>query len=161
VGIGDVSSTGIRIDLKAKLYVNDTLVAVGQHDSLSVGVDPRYAFAKLGSIPLKLTDNEVEVTPGSELRVRVLVRNACTGSGQPSGHHPPLVQRYRPANRAGRHGADSCVDVTIEGSTSSYFFRSGLALDTSTGASRDWVAVDVGDPCGPWVPFGTWSVTLP
>ena len=160
VGIGDVGSTGIRIDLKAKVYLNGTLAAVGQHDSLSVGVDPHYAYAKLRSIPLKLTDTEVEVTPASELKVRVLVRNACTGSGQPSGTIRLWYNGTGLPTGLG-HGADSHVDINVEGSTSSYFLRSGLALDTTTGSSREWAAAEVGEPCGPWVPFGTWSVTVP
>jgi Divergent InlB B-repeat domain len=160
VGIGDAGSAGIRVDLKAKVYVDSAVVAVGQHNSVNGGIDPHFSFAKLRSIPLTLTNAPVEVKSRSELKIRVLVRNACSGSGQPSGT-VRLWYNGSGLDTGPGHGAASHFDATIEGVTSSYFLRSGFVLNTSAGSSRERAEVAVGEPCGPWVNFGAWSVSLP
>src|SRR5437773_5298674 len=122
VGIGDVGSAGIRLDLKAKVYVDGTVVAMGQHNSVNGGIDPHYAFAKRRSIPLTLTNAPVEITSGSELKIRLLVRNACSGSGsgQPSGT-VRLWYNGSGLDTGSGHGAAAFFEATIDGVTGSYF----------------------------------------
>jgi hypothetical protein len=60
-----------------------------------------------------------------------------------------------------KHDTASRFRAAIAGVISDYFLRPGFALSTTPGASHTSVDADVGAQCAPFVPFGTWSITLP
>jgi hypothetical protein len=160
VGIGDVASLGIRLDLRIKVYVNDKVVGVGQHDSVSAGLDPHFRFAKLRFIPLTLMAGPVEVPPDSHVKARLLVRNACSGSSVPSGT-ARLWYNGNDVDTGPDRDAGSRFTATITGEASDYFLRSEFVLDPTAGASRERSTVSVGEPCGSWIKFGDWTLTRP
>lgn len=90
----------------------------------------------------------------------MLVRNACTESRKSSGR-ARLWYDGKDVDSGLRHDTASRVGVSIAGVDSDYFLRTGFALSTTPGTSHTSVDADVGAQCGPFVPFGTWSITLP
>jgi hypothetical protein len=158
VGLKNSDDVGIRFDLMAKVYLNGAPVGSGQLNSASGG-SSGFNNAKLNAIPLTLTV-PVAAHTGDTLKIDLLVRNACSGSGKNSGtarlwyDGPPLD------SGAGR-GAGSRFGATIGGASSDYFLRGGFSLSTTAGASPLSVDARVGAKCGAFVPFGSWSMALP
>jgi hypothetical protein len=151
---------GIKFGLKAEVYVDAALAASGAVDGASGGFGANPRFAKLISIPLALTAGPVTVQEGSQLEIRVLVRNACSGSWRTSGT-ARLWFNGKLVDSGFKHDTASRFGVTIAGASTDYFLRGGFALDTSAGSAKQSVDAGVGAKCGPFVPFGTWSITLP
>jgi hypothetical protein len=154
------SARGIKFDLSAAVYVDSTLVGTGQLNSVSGGSGTTATKAQLASIPLTLTGGPAAASSGSTLKIQVLVRNACSGSAKPSGT-ARLWFNGQPLDTGRKHDTGSRFNATIAGASSDYYLRSGLALSTTAGSSQTSVDAAVGAPCGPFVPFGTWSLTLP
>ncbi len=103
------------------------------------------------TIPLGL-DGPVELPPGSTVSIQLLVRNACSGSLQPTG-----------TARLWFNGqvARSLLKTKIDNVGTKFFLRGGFNLKTVAGPSERSLDAAVGAPCGPFVSFGTWSITLP
>lgn len=158
VSNGSSNSLGIKFDLRAEVYVNATLVGSGHVNSVASGFGTGFFWAKLISIPLALVNGPVQVPAGSVLKIRVLARNACVGSSRPSGA-ARVWFNGKAVDSGFRHDAGSRFDATIGGVTSNYFLRGGFVLAPTAGTSRQSVNAAVGSPCGPFVPFGTWSIT--
>jgi hypothetical protein len=152
-------SLGIKFDLQASVYVNDELIGSGQLNSVSAGVSTGPSTAKLASVPMTLLNGPSDLPSGSVLTFVVSVRNACAGSSKSSG----TVRLWFDGNVAGsglKHDTASRLGAAIGEASSVYFLRNGSALSTTPGNSRTSVDVAVGARCGPFVPFGTWSLDL-
>jgi hypothetical protein len=149
VGLKNSDDVGIKFDLLAEVYVNGALAGSGQLNSVPGG-SSGFNNAKLSTIPLTLTA-PVVVGPESILSVKLFVRNACSGSGKNSGSARLWF---------GDGSANSRFDASIESPTT-YYLRSGFALDTVAGSVRQFIDKAAGAKCSSFKEFGTWSVTLP
>jgi hypothetical protein len=154
---------GLRVDLKAEVYVDDVLIGSGQLDNLTTG-SSGFNNALLRTVPLALSDGSVEVPAGTVVAIKVSVRRTCVGGGHNSGtvrlwYNGPAIDSGSTRN------AGSRFDATIDGVSTDYFLRTGLALDETAGTAQASVdaAVNSAQPCParPYSAFGTWSLTLP
>jgi hypothetical protein len=155
VGLKNSDAVGLRLDLKAEVFLDDTKIGEGQLNNVSSG-SSGFNNAKLNTIPLTLFA-PVEVPEDAILEITVSVRRTCFGGGHNSGT-PRLWYNDSQANS--RFGA------TIEDTTSDFFLRDGFALATTPGPGPKKtidVPVDNKAPCPdrPFKPFGTWSIVLP
>ncbi len=141
----------VRFDLRAEIYYNgSTLVGSGELGSVPSG-SPGFANARLDSIPLSLPE-AVGVAPGDILSIRLLVRNACSGSSDKA-----VTARLWFNDEE----ADSHFDATIDGQEEDDYLLDGAALGSSPGPGPKEVAdVSAGAPCSAFKPFGTWTRTL-
>jgi hypothetical protein len=164
VGLKNSDAVGLRIDLKAEVFVNsvtDPPIGRGHLDNLTSG-SIGFVNARLNMIPLELADGPVTLADGDELLLRVSVRRTFSGSGHNSGT-PRLWYNGEPVDSGATRDAGSRFDATIDGNNDDYYLRTGFALDTTAGASRTFIdkAVNssVACPDRPFTPFGTWSIT--
>ena len=151
IGLANSDDVGIRFDLKAEVYRNGTeLIGSGQLAS-APGGSSGFNDAKLDSIPLELTGPQ-RMSPGDTLSFRLLVRNACSGSGKNSG---------RARLWFNDSGGNSHFSATLNGATSDYFLTDPSVLTTIPGRGpRKTIDVQAGAKCSGFKPFGTWSTTL-
>jgi hypothetical protein len=92
------------------------------------------------------------IAAGDTLSIKLLVRNACVGSGKNSGR---ARLWYDDA------AANSRFDTTIDGTTSDWFLRDAFALATTAGPGpKKTINVQAGAKCSVYKPFGTWTTTL-
>jgi hypothetical protein len=157
VGLKNSDAVGIRFDLQAKVYLNGSPIGSGQLDSVAGG-SSGFNNAKLDSIPLTLTV-PVAVSSGDVLRIDVLVRNACSGSGKNSGT-ARLWYNGQQIDSGPTRDAGSRFDAPIGGSNGEYFLRGNSVLSMTAGTSRVSVDAAAGAKCSAFVPFGTWSAPL-
>jgi hypothetical protein len=151
VGLKNSDDVGIRFDLRVEVYRNGTeLVGSGEATGVAGGSSgfnnaQRHTIA-LAPLP------DVTFASGDALGIRVLVRNACTGSGKNSG-----TARLWFNDAA----ADSRFAATI-GASATYFLRDGFALGTAAGQGpKTTIDVAAGAKCSPFKTIGTWSAALP
>jgi hypothetical protein len=135
----------IHLDLKAEVYKGTTLVSSGQLNSVAPGLR-----ATLESIPFS-TFSPVALPAGSDLKLVVSVRNACSGSILNFGN-ATLYYNNTPV--------DSRFGATVDRVTSTYHLRNLFALSTTAGTSQQTSVVAAGVQCSAFKPFGTWSITL-
>jgi dipeptidyl aminopeptidase/acylaminoacyl peptidase len=149
VGLKNSDDVGTKFDLRAEVYKDNTLVSSGQVNSVSGG-SSGFNNAKLDAIAF---DPFVPVvfTPGSQLKLKLYVRNTCTGPTHNSG-----TARLWFNDSA----ANSRFDATIGGSTSDYFLLDNFLLGTSVGPGpKKTIDVAAGAKCSPFKSFGTWTLT--
>ena len=158
IGLKNSDDVGIRFDLRAIVSLNGSPVGSGELDSVTGG-SSGFNNAILRSIPLTLAA-PVPVSSGDVLSINAQVRNACLQSGHNSGS-ARLWYNGQPIDGGNARDAGSRFDATIGGSTSDYFLRTGFALSTTAGTAKTSRDVAVGQRCGPFVSFGTWSLALP
>jgi uncharacterized repeat protein (TIGR01451 family) len=158
VGLANKNDAGIRFDLLAQVFRNGALIGWGQSDGVPAG-STGFTNAVLDTIPLTLAAAS-DFPSGTTLGYSLSVRNACSGSGQTSGT-ARLWYGGRPVDSGSTRDAGSRFDATIAGTSRSYFLRSGLALNTVNGTSSLSIDKAVGARCGPFVPFGSWTVSVP
>lgn len=152
VGLANSDDVGIRFDLRAEVYRNGTqLLGSGQLSSMAGGSSGFDNSVGL-SVPLSL-GVPAGVASGDTISVRLLVRNACAGSGKNSGR---ARLWYGDAN------ADSRFDViSAAGIKTPYYLGFGV-LETSAGSGpRRSIDVAAGAKCSDFKEFGTWSRVLP
>ena len=151
VGLANSDDVGIKFDLRAEVYRNGTeLVGSGELAS-AIGGSSGFNNAKLDTIPLTLTSSP-GIAAGDTLSIKLLVRNACVGSGKNSGR---ARLWYDDA------AANSRFDTTIDGTTSDWFLRDAFALATTAGPGpKKTINVQAGAKCSVYKPFGTWTTTL-
>jgi hypothetical protein len=151
VGLKNSDDVGIRLDLRAEVSMGNTLVTSGEATSVAAG-SSGFNNAVLDTIPLNAFA-PVAVLPGSQLTLRLYVRNACSGSTHSSG-----VARLWYNDAA----ANSAFGATIAGTSTTDYLVVGSRLSTSPGtgpqASIDGAA---GTMCSAFKPFGTWSLFIP
>ena len=106
----------------------------------------------------------VPASSGAQLKMKVSVRRTCFGGGHASGT-ARLWFNGQPIDSGATRDAGSRFDATIASSTNDYFLRSGFALSTTAGTSKNFLDVFVNSavacPSRPFTAFGTWSITLP
>jgi hypothetical protein len=158
IGLVRNEDAGIRFDLLARVFLNNVLVGEGQLDSVEGG-GRGFANALLHQVPLTLIA-PVAVESGDRLKIRVLIRNACSGSGEVNGT-ARLWYNGQPIDSGPDRDAGSRFGATISGVVQDWFFRRNLVLRTVPGGSRNFEDQAARGPCGPFRPFGTWKATLP
>jgi hypothetical protein len=163
IGLKNSDAVGLRVDLKAEVYAADVLIGSGVLDNVSTG-SSGFSNALLRTIPPVLSNGSVEVPAGTALAIKVSVRRTCLGGGHASGtvrlwYNGPAIDMGSTRN------AGSRFDATIDGVSTDYFLRTGLALSETAGTVQMFVdaAVNSSQPCPGrlYTPFGTWSLTLP
>ncbi|HEY3123139.1 MAG TPA: hypothetical protein VGK70_03675, partial [Thermoanaerobaculia bacterium] len=150
-GLKNSDDVSIRFDLRAEIYYNgSTLVGSGELASVAGG-GSGFNNAKLDSIPLNLP-TAVGIVPGDTLSIKLLVRNACSGSGEDSGTARLWFNDTE---------ADSHFDATIDGQEEDDYLLDGAALGSSPGPGpKKVIDVAAGARCSAFKPFGTWTRTL-
>jgi hypothetical protein len=157
IGLRNSDDIGIRFDLQANVFLNDLLVPVGFGLLENVsGTSSGFEHAVFRPIPLTLTGGPVSVSTGDKLKIEVLVRNACSGSGKSSGT-ARLWYNGQPVDSGPTRDAGSRFDATIGVTNSTYFLVESSALSTTAGTSRLFVDKAVGARCGTFVSFGSWT----
>jgi uncharacterized delta-60 repeat protein len=150
VGLKNSDDVGVRFDLLAEVRKDGVLVGSGQLNSVAAG-SSGFNNAKLDTIPFS-SFSPVDVPAGSQLSLKLSVRNACSGSRHNSG-----VARLWFNDSV----ANSRFGATIGATTSDYFLRDGFLLAPTAGPGpKKTVDVQAGAKCSPFKPFGTWSITL-
>src|ERR1041385_3788478 len=145
-GLKNSDDVGIRFDLRAEVYRDATLVGSGVSASV-VGGSSGFNNAKLDAIPMT-PDDGVTFSPGDTLKIKLLIRNACVGSGKNSGSARLWFNDSV---------ANSRFDATI-GSAATYYLLNGSALSTAAGAGpKNTIDVAAGAKCSAYKVFGTWS----
>lgn len=135
----------LKLDLKAEIYKDSTFVTSGQVNSVEQGTT-----ATAQTIPLA-SFSPVDFPTGSQLKVVVYARNACTGS---------LVNSGTATLSYNNSIVDSKFDATIDGTDTTYHLLDGFVLGTPAGSSTKTVSVAAGAKCSPFKSFGTWTITL-
>lgn len=165
MGVKNSDDVGLRLDLKAEVFVNSTSdapVGTGELDNVSGG-SSGFANALLNTIStLALTNGPVALSPGDQLLFRVSVRRTCAGGGHASGT-ARVWCNGKAIDSGVTRDAGSRFDATINGTNSNYYLRTSFALATTAGSSRlfidKFVDSKAGCPSRPFTPFGTWSIT--
>jgi hypothetical protein len=150
VGLKNSDDVGIKFDLRAEVYYNGTtLIGSGELGSVIAG-SSGFNNAKLDSIPLTLP-TAIGIAPGDTLSIKLLVRNACSGSGKNAGTARLWFNDSQ---------ANSRFDATVDDVNSDLYLLDGSALGTSAGPGpKKTIDVSAGAKCSAWKPFGTWTVT--
>ena len=149
IGLRNSDDVGARLDLRAEVRQNSTLIGSGEVLSVAGG-SSGFNNAKLHTIPLALSSlDPMSFGDADIFSITVYVRNACTGSGKSS-----VTARLWFNDVA----ANSRFGATIAGDDRDYFLRSGFTLSTTAGASRQSVDASSAGKCGPFVPLGTWRI---
>src|SRR5438445_8235741 len=145
VGLKNNDDMGLRLDLLAEVFVNDTKVGQSQLNKISSG-GSAFSGAILNSIPFSLTP--VPINTGDALKIRVSARRTCFNEGHNSGT-ATLWYNGKAIDTGAARDAGSRFDASINGSSSDYYLRTGLALSTTAGASRTSIGklVDSRVPC--------------
>ena len=164
VGLKNSDDVGLRLDLFAQASVGGQEIARGQLDNVSAG-GSGFNNARLSTIPLRFVPPyvpPVALPDGGELQITLKARRTCSGGGHAAGTARLWFNDAQASSR---------VALTIDGATTSFFLRSGvpLPLEVSPGSGPKKaldVVVSSAVPCSaplgrPFVPFGTWHITLP
>lgn len=148
VGLKNSDDVGVKFDLKAEVYKDASLVTSGEIDTVAAG-SSGFNNAKLDTIAFS-SFSPVEFPSGSQLKLVLYVRNACTGSGHNSG---TARLWYNDSVANSRFGA------TINATDNTYYALDGFNLGTSAGSTKKTIDVAAGAKCSAFKPFGTWSIT--
>ncbi|HSW97470.1 MAG TPA: PKD domain-containing protein [Candidatus Saccharimonadales bacterium] len=150
IGLKNSDDVGVKFDVKAEVYKDSTLVTSGETDSVAAG-SSGFNNAKLDTISFN-SFSPIDFPSGSQLKMAVYVRNACTGSGHNSG---TARLWYNDSQANSQFGA------TIGSNTTNYFLGDAFTLLTSAGAGpKKTIDIQSGAKCSAFKPFGTWSITL-
>jgi DNA/RNA endonuclease G (NUC1) len=162
IGLKNSDDVGLRLDLRTELLVNGTVTATGDLQDIATG-SSGFNNAILQSLSMSLASGSAEVPAGAELSVRVSARRTCSGSGHNSG----TVREWfngQPIDSGASRDAGARIQLTIGGTTSSYFLRSAFGLSTTAGSARNTVDVTVNSSqsctARPYSLLGVWGVTL-
>ncbi len=163
VGLRSSDDVGLRLDLRAELLVNGAVAASGALNNVSSG-SSGFNNALLNVIGMSLTSGPVDVPSDAQLMVRVSSRRTCVGGGHNSGTAREWYNGL-PIDTGASRDAGTRLQVTLGGTTSTYFLRSGFGLTTVAGSVRQstdaFVNSSAACPARPFVTLGAWSVVLP
>ncbi len=148
IGLKNSDDIGVKFDLKVEAYKDSSLITTGTLNSFG-GIGSGFGNARLATIPFA-SFSPVTFPNGSQLKMKIYVRNACSGSGHNSG-----IARLWYNDSA----ANSQFDVSFGQSTNTYFLLQPFTLGTSTGSIRSSVDVSAGPKCSPFKLFNTWVAT--
>ena len=149
IGLKNSDDVGILFDLKCNVYLDNVLKASGELNSV-FGGSSGFSGANLYTIGIP----PVTLMSG-QLKVELLVRNACLNSGKSSGT-ARLWYNGQPIDAGPSRDAGTRVALP-----SVYFERTAFLLSPTAGASRTFIDKAAGAPCSPFVPFGIWTTTIP
>jgi low density lipoprotein receptor-related protein 5/6 len=162
VGLKNSDAVGLRLDLKAEVFLNSTAsTPIGTGEVVNVGSGSSgFNNAQLNTIALTLSSGPVEIADGDQLLLRVSVRRTCFGGGHNSGTLR-LWYNGKAIDSGPARDAGSRLTATIDSTTSDFYLGTGFELSTTEGASRTSIdkLVNSSAPCPnrPFTPFGTWS----
>jgi hypothetical protein len=163
VGLANSDDVGLRLDLKAEILADSTVVAQGQLNNVPAG-GSGFNNAVLRSVPLSLIDESATVPDGAEFTITVSARKTCFGGGHSSGT-PRLWFNGKFADAGVQRDAGSRFGATIDDAVNDFFLRSGSSLSTTAGSSRVFIDKVVSSkeacPARTFTPFETWRITLP
>ena len=162
IGLKNSDGDGLRVDLQGRVLVNSVAVASGVLNNVNAG-SSGFNNAVLQAIALSLATG-VDVPAGAQLSVEIAARRTCASNG----HNAGTVREWyngQPVDSGPGRDAGSRFRMTLGGTTSDYFLRSGFAVSTTAGSTRQSVdAVVTGQspcPARPFTSLGVWSVILP
>jgi len=148
VGLKNSDDVGVKFDLRAEAYKDNTLVSSGELNSFPGG-SSGFNNAHLATIPFD-SFSPPNFPPGSQLKLVIYVRNACTSSGHNSG-----TARLWYNDSA----ANSQFGSTVGGTTNTDYLLYGFVLGTSAGSGpKKTVDVAAGTRCSAFKSFGTWTI---
>jgi Leucine-rich repeat (LRR) protein len=150
VGLKNSYDFGIKFDLMAEVYKGSEIIGSGQLDSvLSGGIG--FYNARLNSIPLTLT-TPTSLQSGDQLKLKVYVRNACSGSWKNSG----TARLWYNDSAANSH-----FGTTLDSVITDYYLLNNYLLGINPGSGpKRTIDVGAGYRCSPFKSFGTWTITL-
>jgi hypothetical protein len=149
IGLKNSDDVGIKFDLKAEVYKNNTLITSGELTSVAAG-SSGFNNAKLDTISFS-SFSPTGFPAGSVLSLKLYVRNACSGSGHNSG---TARLWYNDA------AANSQFRATMGTGTATYFLINNFGLSLSTGSGpKQTIDVAAGAKCSAYKQFGIWSIT--
>ncbi len=105
VGLRNSDAVGLRLDLKAEVFVDATKIGEGELHNVASG-SSGFNNAILNTIPLSLTGGSASVPSGAELKIKVSARRTCFGTGHASGT-PRLWYNGQPVDSGPTRGAGS------------------------------------------------------
>ena len=159
IGLKNSDDVGLRLDLLAEVFADGTKVGEGRLNNVSAG-GSGFNNAILNAISLDRLGETVGLPVGSALEVKVSVRRTCSGGGHASGT-ARLWYNGQPIDSGSKRDAGSRLDVISPGAITPNLLRSGFALSTAPGTTRQSidVSVDSRQPCPnrTFKSFGTWS----
>jgi hypothetical protein len=152
IGLKTSDDAGTKFDLLAEVLRNGVVVGSGELDDVQGG-SSGFNNAVQRTINMALTGGPVTFQSGDTLAFRLSVRIAAS-----SGHVSGTARLWYNDS-----AANSRVNVTIGGVTSTYYLLDGFVLGTAAGpgpkkTSDVLVNRNVGG--NPFKPFGTWTRTL-
>jgi photosystem II stability/assembly factor-like uncharacterized protein len=148
IGLKNSDDVGIKFDLLAQVYKDDTLVTSGELDSVAAG-SSGFNNAKLDAISFNAF-SPIAFPSGSQLKIRLSVRNACSGSGHNSGTARLWYNDTQ---------ANSQFGATIGTNIGTYYLLDNFFLGTTTGSAKTTIDIAAGAKCSAFNSFGTWSIT--
>jgi hypothetical protein len=149
VGLRNSDDVGLRVDLRAELLVDGTLVSAGSLASVGTG-SSGFNNARRNLFNLDRFAPYPLLGP-SVFTLRLLARNACTGSGKNSGSIRLWLNDFSALSAA--------VIVIGDHGHVAFLAKDGGFLRAANGP-RQWIDVAVGAKCGQWRPIGSWSGAL-
>ena len=156
---GSVSRTATtwpRLDLRAEVFAEGTLVGEGRLDNVTAG-GSGFNKAILRTIPARTAD---PVDFPAPLEIKVSARRTCSVGGHASG----VVRLWydgQPMDSGAQRDPGSRFAAVSAGTAVDRFLRGGFALRTTPGNSRQSIDVRVDTkqmcPSREFTSFGTWS----
>jgi DNA/RNA endonuclease G (NUC1) len=163
IGLKNSDDVGLRVDVRAQVFVNGEIAATGELLNASSG-SSGFNNAILQSIAMSLTGGAVEVPRFAVLSLRIEARRTCAGGGHNSG----IVREWfngDAVDSGPQRDAGSRVSATIGGQAVALFQRPLFLLLPDDGNIRLSVDASVNSsmscPARPYVSFGAWSIIVP
>lgn len=148
VGLKNSDDVGVKFDLLAEVYKDGTLISSGQINSVAGG-SSGFNNAKLNTIQFSAFP-PVDFPSGSSLKLKLSVRNTCTGPSHNSG----IARLWFNDTKA-----NSQFGLTIGNNTNIYFLRDVFSLSSAIGLGPvKTIDVQAGAKCSPFKSFGTWTL---
>ncbi|HSW96881.1 MAG TPA: carboxypeptidase regulatory-like domain-containing protein [Candidatus Saccharimonadales bacterium] len=140
---------GMKLDIVAQAYAGNTLISSGQVNSVTVGSNVGPNGITLQSIPFTAF-SPIAFPVGTQLKIIVSARNACSGSLRNSG-----TANLWYNNSA----ANSHFGATIASINHAYYLVTNALLSTSVGGGpRLSSSMQAGAKCSAFKSFGTWTI---
>jgi predicted extracellular nuclease len=164
IGLKNSDDVGTNFDLLAEVLKNGSVVSTTiplLNPLINVpGGGSGFNNAVLRTINLALSGGSVDIHPGDTVSLRLSVRITAVG-----GHRSGTARLWyngKFIDTGATRDAGSRFDATIGGMSADYFLRSGFVLQTTAGASKQFIDVFVDRAVGgnPFKPFGTWTKTF-
>jgi hypothetical protein len=163
VGLKNWYDLGLRVDLLAEVFKNDTRIGLGQLNNQLTG-SIGFKLSLLKTIDLNLIPEPVEVYTGDILKIKLSARSTCIRPWLGGGHNSGTLRLWyngQPIDSGLKRDAGSRFDGTIGDVSSDYFLRNDLELSDTPGSSRLFIDTFVGTnaacPDRPFKEIGTWS----